>query len=161
MIRKAVRGDLPALKELYAYARAYMKASGNPNQWGDHNPPMETLERDIEIGQLYVIDHDGIRGAFALIFGEDPTYGYIEGEWTQNGPYATIHRIAGDGSGGVFTRAVAFAMERTQVLRMDTHADNATMHHLLKKHGFVPCGTIYLLNGSPRIAYEKIKSEGE
>ena len=158
MIRNAVLGDLPALEGLYAGARAFMKRTGNPNQWGNTNPPMEVLERDIALGQLYVVEEDlKIRGAFALIFGEDPTYGYIEGAWTQNGPYATIHRLAGDGSGGVFVAAMEFAMERTAFLRIDTHADNAPMHHLLQKHGFTRCGVIYLANGAPRIAYERGK----
>lgn len=158
MIRNAVLGDLPGLEGLYAGARAFMKRTGNPNQWGNTNPPMEVLERDIALGQLYVVEEDlKIRGAFALIFGADPTYGYIEGAWTQNGPYATIHRLAGDGSGGVFVAAMEFAMERTAFLRIDTHADNALMHHLLQKHGFTRCGVIYLANGAPRIAYERGK----
>lgn len=155
MIRKATSADLPALERLYAGAREYMKRSGNPNQWGDSNPPLEVLEGDIGAGQLYVIEENGIRGAFALIFGADPTYGYIEGEWLQTGPYATIHRLAGDGSGGIFALAVEYALSQTEFLRIDTHADNATMHHLLQKHGFSRCGVIYLRNGAPRVAYER------
>lgn len=158
MIRNAEGRDLPALEELYAGARAFMKRTGNPNQWGDTNPTLEMLEGDIALGQLYVVEDGGrIRGAFALIFGADPTYGYIEGDWLQTGPYATIHRLAGDGSGGIFSAAVAYALERTEFLRIDTHRDNAPMHRLLAGHGFTRCGVIYLANGAPRIAYERGK----
>ena len=34
------------------------------------------------------------------------------------------------------------------------------MQHLIEKNGFQRCGIIYVEDGSPRIAYEKIK-EGE
>ena len=30
------------------------------------------------------------------------------------------------------------------------------MRRMLEKHGFVHCGTIYLQNGDPRVAYEKV-----
>lgn len=158
MIRKAVLSDLPRLLEIYAQARAYMKASGNPNQWGDRNPPREVLERDIALEQLYVIQgEDGIHGAFALIHGADPTYAIIDGGWLDDGPYGTIHRLAGDGTGGVFAAAVGYAKTQSASLRIDTHADNATMHHLLQKHGFVRCGTIWLENGDPRVAYQSVE----
>ena len=48
-VRKAEYGDLPRILEIYAYARSFMAATGNPNQWGKTNPPRETLERDILI----------------------------------------------------------------------------------------------------------------
>lgn len=155
MIRNAILADLPRLSELYAVARAYMKASGNPNQWGDSNPPREVLEADIAKEQLYVVEEDKtIHGAFALIFGADPTYSHIEGAWLDDNPYAAIHRLAGDGTGGIFAAAISYARAQSPSLRIDTHADNATMHHVLEKYGFIRCGTIYLANGDPRVAYQ-------
>ena len=42
-------------------------------------------------------------------------------------------------------------------LRMDTHGDNYVMQNLLKKSGFVHCGTVYVEEDDhPRMAYEKI-----
>lgn len=158
MIRKANPSDLPRLMEIYAIARAYMKASGNPHQWGDSRPEQLVLEKDIALGQLYVVeDSADIHGAFALILGTDPTYAVIDGAWLDDSPYVTIHRLAGDGTGGIFAAAVNFAREKSDSVRIDTHADNATMHHLLEKHGFVRCGTIWLENGDPRIAYQLLK----
>ena len=40
-------------------------------------------------------------------------------------------------------------------IRIDTHADNVIMHHLLRKYGFAMCGVIRLADGAPRTAYIK------
>ncbi|MBE5787417.1 MAG: N-acetyltransferase [Clostridiales bacterium] len=160
MIRPAAIQDLPAIEKVYAAARAYMVQSGNPHQWGDSHPARATLESDIEKGDLYVCEVDGeIRGAFALLFGTDPTYSYIEdGAWPNEKPYATIHRIASDGQiKGIFTKCFEYALTRADEIRIDTHHDNKTMQHVVSKHGFRRCGIIYLANGDPRIAYQYSK----
>ena len=91
MIRKATTEDLPEILRIYAAARAYMKATGNPNQWGDHHPAQALLEEDIRLGRLYVEEDGGLHGVFALLFGEDATYAVIEdGAWCNDLPYATI-----------------------------------------------------------------------
>ena len=159
-IRKSTAADLPRMLEIYAYAREFMAATGNPHQWGDaKNPQLEVLEQDIEDGVGYVMEHDDrIVGAFAFIIGEDETYGYIEdGAWLNDEPYGTIHRIAGDGSTkGVLKTAVGFGAEMIGNLRIDTHHDNVVMQSAIKKCGFEECGVIYVADGSPRIAYQKI-----
>ncbi len=156
-IRKAEASDLGKILEIYENARSFMAQSGNPNQWGKTNPPRETLERDIDLGQLYVVIREGrICGVFAFIPGVDPTYGYIEGAWRSEQPYAAIHRVASDGSGGILAAAVAYARERVPHLRIDTHRDNRVMQRAIGREGFVYCGVIYLENGSPRLAYEMI-----
>lgn len=161
MIRHAQKTDLDAIEGVYAAARASMAASGNPHQWGDSGyPHRDLLESDIEKGQLYVVEEDGkVRAAFAFILGDDPTYGYIEdGQWPDDQPYGTIHRVASDGQiKGVFTRVFDFCRAQIGVLRIDTHRDNKTMQHVVTKHGFVRCGIIYLMNGDPRIAYQYSK----
>ncbi len=161
MIRTAQSEDLPVIERVYAAARAYMAASGNPHQWGETGyPHRDLLYSDIEKQQLYVIIEDGeIHGVFAFILGTDPTYGYIEGgQWLNDKPYGTIHRIASDGSiKGMFTKAFDFCRQRSDELRIDTHHDNKTMQHVVTKHGFKRCGIIYLANGDPRIAYQYSK----
>ena len=158
-IRKSTANDLPAILALYADARRFMAENGNPNQWGTVHPPREQLERDIEQEKLYVIaDEYLIRGVFFFSLGEDPTYAKIfDGKWSSNQPYGTIHRIAGDGSGGILREAVAFAKTQIGYIRIDTHADNIVMQNALNKHGFKQCGIIYVEDGSPRIAYDLIK----
>ena len=110
VIRTALREDLPRIEEIYAYARRFMAETGNPNQWGNTTPRTSLLEDDIEKGLLFVMTReDQIHGVFYFYIGPDPTYGEIEdGQWRSDTPYGTIHRIAGDGSGGVLAAAVAF-----------------------------------------------------
>ena len=47
-IRKAVPSDLPEILRVYEAARAYMRASGNPDQWGYDYPPEDMLTNDIK-----------------------------------------------------------------------------------------------------------------
>lgn len=158
-IRLAKRDDLSQIQAVYTAARHFMAATGNPNQWTDGYPSSELLLEDISKGQLYVEETDGvIHAAFVLALGEDATYGYIEdGKWLSDAAYATVHRLASDGSvPGVFGRCIAFCCNRNPHLRLDTHRDNAVMQQLAEKEGFRRCGIIYLANGSPRIAYEKL-----
>ena len=150
--------DLPRILEIYDIAKAYMRASGNPNQWNGAYPDPETLRTDIEKQRLYIYKKNGnIHGVFMLLLEEEPTYAYIEdGSWREETPYGTIHRLAGDGEvKGLFAKCVAFCEGKVKYLRADTHFDNHTMQHLLEKNGFERRGIIYLKNGDPRIAYQK------
>lgn len=154
----AKEADLPRIMEIYDIAKAYMRASGNPNQWNGAYPDPETLRTDMEKQRLYVYKKDGrIHGVFMLLLEEEPTYSYIEdGSWREEAPYGTIHRLAGDGEvKGLFAKCVAFCEKKVPYLRADTHFDNHTMQHLLEKNGFERRGIIYLKNGDPRIAYQK------
>lgn len=155
-IRKARQQDLPRIEEIYAYARKFMEETGNPNQWGKTTPATSLLEDDIQKGLLYVLSLENvIHGVFYFYIGIDPTYGEIEdGQWRSDTPYGTIHRIAGDGSGGVLATAVAFGKTQINHLRIDTHQDNKIMQHAVAKQGFRRAGIIHLENGSPRIAYD-------
>lgn len=157
-IRKAVTGDWEQILAIYQRARDYMRQTGNPNQWKDSWPTPEVLAEDIAIGQLYVLEDTGVlHGVFALIPGDDPTYSYIEGSWLNSEPYATIHRIASAGlCKGILAECLAWCDTLYKNLRIDTHHDNAVMQHLLAKHGFTRCGIIYLENGEPRIAYQRM-----
>ena len=159
MFRGAVRGDLPQILKIYAHARAVMKASDNPTQWGDNFPPQELLEEDIDSNRLFLYVVNGqIEAVFAFILGVDPTYAAIEdGQWLDDTlPYGTVHRLASAGKHkGVGKAVLDWSMEHCQSLRADTHADNKIMQHLLEKNGFTRCGVIHVADGSPRFAYQK------
>lgn len=158
-IEKAKKADMPEILKIYAYARQFMKETGNEAQWGDHSPAEEILLKDIQNGNLYVIRQDEqIHAVFAFIIGKDPTYDRIEqGQWLSDTEYGTIHRMAGDGQiKGIFETVLGFCSKRMKHLRVDTHQDNKVMQHLILKNGFQECGIIYVANGTPRIAYEKI-----
>ena len=74
-IRTATILDLERILEIYAYARTFMAQTGNPTQWGDGYPKKELLTKDIEQGQLYVMEEKNeIHGVFVFIIGADPTY---------------------------------------------------------------------------------------
>ena len=164
-IRKSTAADVPRMMEIYAYSRAFMASHGNPNQWGPTNWPPEALIReDIRRGDSYVCLDDGGRvvGTFYFIQGEDiePTYRSItDGAWLDDSPYGVVHRIASDGSAkGVGAFCLNWAYERCGHMRIDTHGDNVVMQNLVKKLGFVHCGTIYVEEDDyPRLAYEKSK----
>lgn len=157
-IRQTTLADFGQIQKIYAYAREQMRLGGNPGQWGDSRPSLETLRKDIQNGQSHVMEEKGqICGVFTFIIGEDPTYRIIEqGQWLNDAPYGTIHRIAASGAGrGIFRECLAYCMSRISNIRIDTHRDNAAMQHLLKKHGFQKCGIIYVEDGSPRTAYQR------
>ena len=158
-VRHSVPADLDEILRVIRAARAYMKATGNPTQWGDDRPPQSAIERDIAAGNSYVVtDPTGrVCGTFAFIIGDDATYRTIDGAWLNDAPYGTVHRMAADGTSlGVFAAALNYCSPLVPNLRIDTHRDNATMLHLIEKHGFTRCGIITVDDGTERIAFQKV-----
>jgi len=157
-VRHAEMTDISRICKIYVYARSFMAKHGNPNQWENHYPPVEQLIQDIKEEALYiVVENSAIHGVFYFRIEEDPTYRIIkDGNWRSDSSYGVIHRIAGDGSGGILKAAIAFCENRIKHLRIDTHHDNYVMQRALQKQGFHRCGIIFLPDGSPRIAYDRI-----
>lgn len=157
-IRKAVDEDFENILAIYACARQFMAEHGNPNQWGTAKPTAEELRGDICNGNLYVVeDQSEICGVFAFLLGKDPTYSVIyDGNWHYKTDYGTIHRIAGNGSGGILHACVSYCEKIVPYLRLDTHHDNYVMQNAVQKEGFVRCGIIYISDGTPRIAYDRL-----
>lgn len=155
-VRRARMTELNRILEIYAYARSFMASTGNPNQWGSAHPPAEQLVLDIQNGCLFVVVEESvIHGVFYFYIGEDSTYKVIhKGAWNHEKPYGTIHRIAGDGSGGILKAAVTYCKTQIDYLRIDTHEDNRVMQRAVEKQGFTYCGIIYISDGSPRLAYD-------
>ena len=160
MIRKAVESDLLDIKSIVDKARELMKASGNVNQWVDGYPSIDVLLSDIRSGNAYLLlREDKVVAYFAMIDGPDPTYNFIaEGNWLNDESYGVLHRIASNGEAkGVFKEILLYASEHYSNIRIDTHHDNKIMQRLLEQNGFVYCGVIFLADGSPRLAYQRIK----
>ena len=67
-IRKSTEKDLPRMMEIFAHAREFMAAHGNPRQWGPTRwPPQALIERDIELQhiasfELLCIGNDDLSG---------------------------------------------------------------------------------------------------
>jgi len=161
-IRKTTMEDLTTVMEIYDQARAYMRKTGNPDQWKENHPPKALIEQDIKAGTSYVCLSDGeIAAVFYFNIEEDPTYAKIDGHWLDSELYGVVHRIA-RGSNG--KGAAAFCMEwcfaKHPNIRIDTHRNNTTMLALLERLGFTGCGIIWLANGEERLAFQKTDQKG-
>lgn len=152
--------DLEAIMGVYAKARQVMRMSGNLRQWAGGYPSKEKILEDIGKGRLYVVrDERGeVHACFVMAVMDDPTYHIIEGgSWSADRPYAVIHRIGQDGTmKGVLHLVLTLASQVADYIRIDTHEDNVIMRHLLEKEGFRECGTIYVEDGSPRLAFDRL-----
>ena len=158
-VRKAKWEDIPRIEALYGFARGFMAAHGNAKQWGDNYPPAEMIREDIGQGKLYLVHStEEIHGVFYFCAEEDPTYRKIyQGEWQRDDAYGVIHRVAGDGSGGIFQTVVDYAREKIGYLRIDTHEDNLVMQRALEKQRFRRCGVVIIEDGTTRLAYDRIE----
>lgn len=157
-IRHATWEDWEDILAIYDAGRQYMASHGNPTQWGTSSPSEDEVREDIlrQRSFVYEVDHRA-EGVFVLMAGEDPAYVQIEdGHWPNEAPYHVIHRIASAGRvKGVFHACISWCIENCGTLRIDTHADNRTMLHLIEKHGFQRCGIIHVADGTPRIAFQR------
>ncbi len=171
-IRVTTPADLDAVMAVIEEARGTIAALGI-DQWQNGTPDRVMLTRDMAEGQGRVVVVDGeIVGTFALLYGGEPTYDAIyDGRWltpdrTPDGSvaYVAIHRVAvsvAKRGSGISTAMIEYAEGYARILgktslRIDTHKGNTVMRRMLEKHGFVSCGTIFLQNGDPRVAYEKV-----
>ncbi|MBQ9942586.1 MAG: GNAT family N-acetyltransferase [Christensenellaceae bacterium] len=156
-IEKARPDQIDAILGIYDTARAFMRKSGNMNQWINGYPQRELIEDDIRRGWCHICrEGEEILGVFAFLPGEDPTYREIwDGAWPDEEPYHVIHRIASCVYGrGVARFCFDYCKAHADSLRIDTHEDNIPMQRALAANGFVRCGIIRLENGDPRIAYQ-------
>lgn len=163
-IELSTRENLKDILNIINQAKLYMKENGI-NQWNEDYPKIESLENDILNKNSYVIkDGDKIIGTFVLIFGDEKSYQKIEDSWKTDLPYGTLHRVAIDNSykgKGVASFILDFAETMAKEknifsLRIDTHRDNISMRRFIEKSNFDFCGIIYVEDGTPRVAFEKI-----
>lgn len=159
-IKHAEISLLEEITEIYESARDFMKAAGNPDQWGVSYPSREMIIADINEGNLYTVcENNAVLAVFFFKVGIDPTYLKIkDGKWKNDLPYGVIHRIAVSKTAhgkGVSRLCFDFAFGKCKNLKIDTHRDNIPMQKALAKNGFEYCGVINLENGDERIAYQK------
>ena len=166
-IRRSLKSDLPALVQIFDEARGTIKALGI-DQWQNGYPSMSVIENDIDLSQSFCVEKDGkIVATFALIYNGEPTYDKIyDGNWPTGDTdrYIAIHRVAilVECRGmGIAAQIIKFAADQAKEhgkasLRIDTHAGNVVMRKMLEKQKFSHCGSIYLTDGSHRVAYEYV-----
>ena len=159
----ASREDIPTCVEILNSGRAFQRAQGFV-QWADGYPGRREVEADVAKGKGYVLKADGRPVAYMYLDVDgDPSYPAIRGAWHTGEPYVVIHRMAiGEAFRGMALSNVAFrlveAFSRARgvyALRVDTHADNKRMQHVVEKNGFSYCG-IVMQNGGERLAYDKL-----
>ena len=165
VIRQANKKDIDQIMQIIADARESIGRLGI-DQWQYGYPTRDSVKEDIVLGRTFVVlNDDKICATFALIYGFEPTYKKIYcGSWLGDGEYITIHKIAidkehrGKGIAELIIDFIAmFARQNGYVsIRVDTHQGNIPMRKMVEKNGFEYCGNIYLLDGQPRVAYEKL-----
>ena len=158
-IRPATSADVSAAAQIYEMAKAYMRQSGNANQWSGEYPNGYDVEEGIKDGTSYVCC-DGEEVVATFLFKPnacDPTYHKIyEGDWLDGAPYSVIHRIAVKYHGRKIADFIfSECFKILPNIKIDTHRDNLPMQRCLEKNGFKYCGIIYLENGDERLAYQK------
>lgn len=166
MIRLATKDDLKDILFIYAKARKFMEATGNPDQWGKNRPTYESIITDIELKRMYTImKHEKMLGVFSIyeyLDGKvrDVDYDNIQGEWLNDKPYVAIHKIASSGyEGGIFEKALEFAKSKSDNIRIDTHKYNRIMQMHIKRSGFRYTGIVYIDGKLERLAYHLDLSE--
>lgn len=163
--RRAKKEDVGKIMAIIKKAQDHLKSQGI-DQWQNGYPNEETIEKDIDDNNFYVLlENNEILGITALIFGEDITYKKIyEGKWLTDDKYAVIHRMAVDldkkrkGLASEILKKVEKTTSDNNIysIRVDTHRDNKAMQNFLEKNDFKYCGIIYLKDGNERLAFEKI-----
>lgn len=165
IIRFAEKKDIDRIMQIIADARESIGKLGI-DQWQYGYPTRDIVKEDIILGRSFVAcDGDDICATFALMMNGEPTYKKIYcGAWLSDGEYLALHRIAIESSHRgkgiaeqIIEFLVNFAREKDYVsVRVDTHEGNIPMRKMLEKNGFEYCGTIHLLDGQSRVAYEKL-----
>lgn len=165
--RKATLEDIDEVMEAVEFSRELLRLQGN-GQWQDGYPNRDDFINDINNGRLFVVlDKDNpknIASVCALTYREEDYHHLYEGAWLTDLPYMVMHRVAikkeyqGQGYGKklfeVFINQAK--IEGYHSLRIDTHAGNATMIHIIESFGFVYCGKAILTPNKDRVVFEKV-----
>ncbi|MBR2835645.1 MAG: N-acetyltransferase [Coriobacteriales bacterium] len=181
MLRQAKPQDLDELIRVTDEARAALGALGI-DQWQGGTPRKDTLINDISQGWTWVAvdarEPAHVLGCMAVCGGGEADYDNItSGAWLTSSPntlkagvptYSCIHRVAvanearrkGIASMMVEAAKHMSAQDGFMSVRVDTHAGNLPMQHVLEKAGFTRCCELLItLKEEPtkeRIGYELI-----
>lgn len=162
-MRPATVDDIPAIVATLEAGRCLLAADGI-DQWQDGTgPDVDLVTEDVERGWGRVFLVDGqVAATAALIDEPEPNYAHmLEGAWQVRGdaaaPYATIHRVAvAPAFRGmhVAQRFYARLIEEARArgfaeIRVDTHADNVRMQHVIASAGFTRACTV-LIGNNPK-----------
>lgn len=167
-MRPATVDDVPAIVATLEAGRALLAADGI-DQWQDGaGPDVDLVTSDVARGwgRVFLIGGQ-VAATAALIDEPEPAYDQVvEGAWQVRGdaapagatsPYATIHRVAvapAFRDMHVAQRFYARLIEEARArgfaeIRVDTHADNVRMQHVIASAGFTRACTV-LIGNNPK-----------
>lgn len=168
-MRPATVDDVPAIVATLEAGRALLAADGI-DQWQDGaGLDVDLVTSDVARGwgRVFLIGGQ-VAATAALIDEPEPAYDQVvEGAWQTRGdaatpagvtsPYATIHRVAvAPAFRGmhVAQRFYARLIEEARArgfaeIRVDTHADNVRMQHVIASAGFTRACTV-LVGNNPK-----------
>ncbi len=162
-LRLATPEDLDTIWNILQDAIAQRKKDGS-EQWQHGYPNKQIVEADIQDSHGYVlIKENQIIAYAAIVFGIEPAYNDIKGQWLSQDEYVVVHRVATAESykgHGVATLLFQF-IERLSIgkgvfsVKVDTNFDNYPMLRILEKLHYTHCGEI-IFGGAPRMAFEKL-----
>lgn len=162
-LRKANISEISSIWEILQQAIEQRRLDGS-EQWQNGYPNQQTVHDDIANGYGYVLDDNNVIVAYAaIIFGVEPAYNEIDGQWLTNGDYVVVHRVATSNSvkgKGVATQLFKL-LEDLSIeqgvfsIKIDTNFDNIPMLKIMDRLGYTYCGEIFF-GGAPRKAYEKV-----
>ena len=165
-LRLANPEDKNTIWEILLAAIEQRRKDGS-DQWQNGYPNEQTVTTDIQNGYGYVlVDNQAIIAYAAIIFGIEPTYTDIQGQWLSNGDYAVVHRVAtaealkrkGMGA-NLFLLIEELCVEKNIFsIKVDTNFDNVPMLRILHKLNYTYCGEIFF-SGASRKAYEKLLNQ--
>ena len=148
MLRKAEKGDLPAVFRLFEQVKGELFRQGI-DQWDDRYPTEEDLRGDIEAGSLWLKEVQGeIYGAVVLNSYCDEEY--EQGAWREtSGNFRVIHRLCvapaygGRGVGRQLLEESEQLVKSWGVrsVRLDVFSQNPPALHLYEKAGYWSTGT--------------------
>ena len=162
-LRLAFKLEIDIISSILQEAIEQRKKDGS-DQWQNGYPNEQTVANDInnEVGYV-LVKEDLIVAYAAIIFGIEPAYNDIKGNWLSNDTYAAVHRVAtaGDFKGKgiatqLFSRIEDLCVSKNVFsIKVDTNFDNVPMLKILKKLNYTYCGEIFF-SGAARRAYEKL-----
>ena len=175
-MRPATVDDIPAIVATLESGRALLAADGIDQWQNGTGPDVGLVTSDVERGWGRVFLVDGqVAATAALIDEPEPNYAQmVDGSWEERADevaptgaasaYATIHRVAvAPAFRGMhvaqhfYARLIEEARARGFAeIRVDTHADNVRMQHVIANAGFRRAGTV-CMGGNPddlRWAYQ-------
>lgn len=152
-IRLAHRQDLNGIMELIRSCVCHMESQGI-HQWDELYPDEATFRRDMETGELFVLEDSGrIIGVMALNEHEEPEYRTVG--WNYSGKALVVHRLAvepssqGRGHARTLMRFAREFAEKRQytAIRLDAFSGNSRAVALYERLGYRKAGSVRFRKG--------------